>query len=220
MHTPSLTYRSCCLTAAVLLSTTSLAQNTRHAVEPGSKGNTITLEVINELPTPLTDLAVDVTTNPGWVKITGADVASVLAAGSTGEAVIDFDVLSSARSRDQGDIIITISSGGSLIAQKTIPLTVAPPTIYKLSQNYPNPFNPSTTIEYQLPVDGHVSLKVYDLLGREVATLVNEQQTADYYKIKFDVGDIASGVYFYRLDARPVAGGLGFRRVMRMMVLR
>jgi hypothetical protein len=206
--------------ALLLLSSTALAQSTRHAVEPGSKGNTITLEVINKLPTPLIDLAVDVTTNPDWVKITGADVASVLAAGSNGDAVIGFDVHSSARSREEGDIIITISSGGSPITQKTIPLTVAPPTTYKLSQNYPNPFNPTTTIEYQLPVDGHVTLKVYDLLGREVATLLNEEQQADYYGVEFDGGRFASGVYFYRLDARPVTGGHGFRRVMRMMVLR
>jgi hypothetical protein len=201
MHTPSLTYRSCCLTAAVLLSTTSLAQTTRHAVEPGSKGNTITLEVINQLATPLTDLAVAISAGPAWVKITGSTTGNELPANSTGEAVIGFDVLSRARSREDGDIVILISSNGTPLAQKTISLTVAPPTIYKLSQNYPNPFNPTTTIEYQLPVDGHVSLKVYDLLGREVATLVNEQQTADYYRAEFTATNMASGAYFYRLQS-------------------
>jgi hypothetical protein len=206
--------------ALLLLSSTALAQTTRHTVEPGSKGNTITLEVINQLATPLTDLAVAVSAGPVWAKITESTIGNELPANSTCEAVIGFDVLPSARSRDQGDIIVTISSGGSLIAQKTIPLTVAPPTVYKLSQNYPNPFNPTTTIEYQLPVDGHVSLKVYDLLGREVATLLNEEQQADYYGVEFDASRFASGVYFYRLDARPVTGGPGFQRVMRMMVLK
>jgi hypothetical protein len=184
-----------------LCSTAALGQSTRHNVEPGAKGNTITLEVINKLPTTLTDLSVAINTSPTWVKITGADVGTDLAAYSSGEAAIGFDVLSSAKSREEGDITIVISSNGRPVAEKTISLTVAPPATYKLSQNYPNPFNPTTTIEYQLPVDGHVTLKVYDLLGREVATLVNEVQQTDYYRVEFDAGRFASGVFFYRLTS-------------------
>ena len=76
------------------------------------------------------------------------------------------------------------------------------PTKYSLGQNYPNPFNPSTTISYQLPVAaGHVSLKVYDVLGREVATLVNEQKAPGNYEVKFDGSKLASGVYIYRIEA-------------------
>jgi hypothetical protein len=187
--------------AVLLSSTTTLAQGTRHPVEPGSKGNTITLEVINKLPTTLTDLSVAINTSPTWVKITGADVGTDLAAYSSGEAAIGFDVLSSAKSREEGDITIVISSNGRPVAEKTISLTVAPPTTYKLSLNYPNPFNPTTTIEYQLPVDGHVTLKVYDLLGREVATLVNQEQTADYHRVELHTTNMASGVYFYRIQA-------------------
>jgi hypothetical protein len=185
----------------LIVSTTAFAQSTRHPVEPGAKGNTITLEVINKLPTTLTDLSVAINTSPTWVKITGADVGTDLAAYSSGEAAIGFDVLSSAKSREEGDIIIVISSHRTPLAEKTISLTVAPPSMYKLSQNYPNPFNPTTTIEYQLPVAGHITLKVYDLLGREVATLVNEVQQADYYRVEFDGGRLASGVYFYRLHS-------------------
>ena len=74
-------------------------------------------------------------------------------------------------------------------------------TEYALDQNYPNPFNPSTTIRYQLPQDGMVTLKVYDILGSEVATLVNEQKTAGRYEINFDASRFASGVYIYKLQA-------------------
>ncbi|MHB9014211.1 MAG: M4 family metallopeptidase [Ignavibacteriaceae bacterium] len=76
-----------------------------------------------------------------------------------------------------------------------IPQTIA------LQQNYPNPFNPSTIINYQLPISGKVILKVYDLLGREVTTLVNEQQNAGNYSVKFNAGNLPNGVYFYQLKS-------------------
>jgi hypothetical protein len=75
------------------------------------------------------------------------------------------------------------------------------PIEYVLSQNYPNPFNPATTISWQLPVSSHVSLKVYDILGKEVASLVNENREAGYYEVSFDASALTTGVYIYRLTA-------------------
>ncbi|MBI5661945.1 MAG: T9SS type A sorting domain-containing protein [Ignavibacterium album] len=74
---------------------------------------------------------------------------------------------------------------------------------YFLEQNYPNPFNPITTIEYVIPngVRDLVTLKVYDILGNEVATLVNEYRESGRYKIEFDANSLASGVYIYKLTA-------------------
>src|SRR5690606_38595499 len=68
-------------------------------------------------------------------------------------------------------------------------------TEYLLEQNYPNPFNPSTSINYQIPEDGFVSLKIYDVLGNEIQTLVNENKTMGKYTAAFDAGKLASGVY-------------------------
>jgi hypothetical protein len=78
---------------------------------------------------------------------------------------------------------------------------IAVPTSYALHQNYPNPFNPSTQIAYDLPVAGHVRLAIFDVVGKEVATLVDELQQPGYKSTVFDSNRFASGVYFYRLAA-------------------
>ena len=75
------------------------------------------------------------------------------------------------------------------------------PTTYELEQNYPNPFNPETIIRYQLPNASKVTLKVYDIMGREVTTLVNEEQAPGRYEVKFGSSNLSSGVYFYHIDA-------------------
>jgi hypothetical protein len=80
------------------------------------------------------------------------------------------------------------------------------PTEFSLSQNYPNPFNPSTTIGFGIsgPGSSWVKLAVYDMLGREVAVLVNDRREAGYHEVRFDGSGLSSGVYFYRIQVRPL----------------
>ena len=75
------------------------------------------------------------------------------------------------------------------------------PTKFSLEQNFPNPFNPMTTIRYQIPELSFVTLKVYDVIGNEVATLINEEKTVGNYQVEFDASSLSSGIYFYRLQA-------------------
>jgi hypothetical protein len=88
------------------------------------------------------------------------------------------------------------------------------PVKYDLKQNYPNPFNPTTKINYDLPKDGFVMLKIYDVLGREVRTLVNEVKQAGYHSVDFDASTLSSGVYFYKLESGS------FSDIKRMMLIK
>ena len=92
-----------------------------------------------------------------------------------------------------------IDFDGTYNYSKVVSVLIELPSHFALEQNYPNPFNPSTTISWQSPVGSHQTLKVFDLLGREVATLVNEWRDAGRYSIEFDASNLASGVYIYQL---------------------
>jgi len=94
-----------------------------------------------------------------------------------------------------------IDNDGSFAYSKEVEVLNSKPSTYQLSQNFPNPFNPSTVISYQLPVTAQVTLKVFDVLGNEVASLVNQQQEAGSYNVTLDASTLASGTYIYRLIA-------------------
>ncbi|MBK8551427.1 MAG: T9SS type A sorting domain-containing protein [Ignavibacteria bacterium] len=80
-------------------------------------------------------------------------------------------------------------------------INIGIPSSYDMSQNYPNPFNPSTTINFDVPTDGNVSIRLFDMSGKEVATLVNEVKTAGYYSVNFNASSLSSGVYFYNISS-------------------
>jgi hypothetical protein len=88
------------------------------------------------------------------------------------------------------------------------------PLDYVLYQNYPNPFNPSTTIQYSIPKKSSVTLKVYDILGNEVTSLVNEEKHPGVYSVIFNARGLASGVYFYRITAGE------FRKTKKMILMK
>lgn len=114
--------------------------------------------------------------------------------------LISFSIVGNAGQAHVGSsfIIDDVSFGPSTGVEATGNIV---PTQYALSQNYPNPFNPATLIEYSLPHAGKVRLQVFDLLGKEVASLVDEQQGAGTYRARFDGSSLPSGSYFYRLQA-------------------
>ncbi len=89
------------------------------------------------------------------------------------------------------------------------------PKTFGLAQNYPNPFNPTTTIEFSVPKTEFVTLKIYNLLGQEVANLVSEKLTAGKYKYDWDAGRLASGVYLYQLKTDQ-----GFSQTRKLILMK
>lgn len=92
------------------------------------------------------------------------------------------------------------------------------PGKYAISQNYPNPFNPSTKINYDLPFDSRVAIKIFDITGREVASILNQTQTAGYYTATFNASNLSSGVYFYQINAD--GGNQNFVKTLKMMLIK
>jgi len=93
-------------------------------------------------------------------------------------------------------------------------VVIAPPDKFSLSQNYPNPSNPKSKIDYELPLNLGVTVKIYDIIGREVMTLIDKEQEAGYYVIEFDGLNLASGVYIYRIQAG------NFTAIKKMVVVK
>ncbi|MBK7228525.1 MAG: T9SS type A sorting domain-containing protein [Ignavibacteriales bacterium] len=98
--------------------------------------------------------------------------------------------------KGRGIAVLTVKENPTYIENENIELNN-----FELSQNYPNPFNPSTKISWQSPVNGHQTLKVYDILGNEIITLVDEYKSAGKYEVNFNASSLSSGVYLYKLQA-------------------
>jgi choice-of-anchor B domain-containing protein len=119
-----------------------------------------------------------------------------------------------------GKIIASDMQTGLYVLKATVPLVGINepgnnvPASFTLKQNYPNPFNPSTSIEYSLPKGSHVTLRVFDAVGREVGILVDEYKSAGSYKVSYDAGRLSSGVYFYSLSSN------GFKETKKMTLVK
>ncbi|MBT8386541.1 MAG: ASPIC/UnbV domain-containing protein, partial [Ignavibacteria bacterium] len=110
--------------------------------------------------------------------------------------------------------LITLREGETIVSVKDDAITIYE---YSLGQNYPNPFNPGTKIDFILAVDSKVSLKVFDVLGQEVAILINSDLVAGSHNVDFNAASINSGVYFYRIDATGI-DGTNFTNVKKMIL--
>ena len=111
--------------------------------------------------------------------------------------------------------------GGNLTQVSNSESTVLP-TSFSMDQNYPNPFNPSTTIRFGMPVMSNVTLRIYDIIGREVTELVNGQLAAGYHRYQWDASGVATGVYFCTITMTPLGGENRntFSRVNKLLLLK
>jgi hypothetical protein len=183
-----------------------------------SKGNMIDLTVANTSKLAAQNVTVAVSNVPGWIKFdTTKQTINSIAASAEQPATFTFAVNKSAPVGKTQTLSFAITANGQTWT-KNITVKVAAPASYELFQNYPNPFNPTTTLSYQLSEASRVTLKVYDILGREVVTLIDEQEDAGYYQKPFNARRLASGIYFSQLIATDGSNNKHvFRKKMLML---
>ncbi len=222
------------LIASFLLPQGLMAQ-TVHPIPFASTGNMIELVVANRSSVAVGEVRVTLTHAPVWLKFaTLEQTLSHLGAGEERAAVFSFSVEPSAPVGREQRLSFVISSPGGEQWSKEIKIAVAPPERFELFQNYPNPFNPTTEIRYQpsrqsrdeprlaerdgIPEVSRVTLKVFDMLGREVATLVDGEQQAGYQQVTFVANNLSTGVYFYQIQLTSQSGGKHqLRRTMLLL---
>jgi hypothetical protein len=195
-----------------------------------SSGNVIELSVQNISEQSLSDIRINVIDAPSWMNFK-LKQKTIEAISSNGEnaAEFSFSVDKTAVVNKEQRILFTISTPTGEVWTKEIKIVVTQPERFELYQNYPNPFNPLTIISYQLPISSNVTLKIFDLLGREVKTVLHEVKEAGYYEVEFvaselpsgvsSQGGYASGVYFYQMTAKDQSGKTTVAR-KKMILLR
>jgi len=174
-----------------------------YEVTPGVKGNQIVLQLSNTSASEnVIDLNVKVLKVSGNIKFSQSEKRiENIEKGKEEEAVFEFAVAYNIKASSADTIEFLITNGKSVYQTKQFVLKYTTPTEYKLEQNFPNPFNPATVIRYQLPAKTLATLKIFDVLGKEVAVLVNEENEAGFHQVEFNGSGLASGVYLYILQA-------------------
>jgi hypothetical protein len=185
------------LVCLLLLAATTHAQ---HVIPFASQGNVIELAVANMSRAQSSEVAVRMVSEPGWLRvaITEQTLRSI-EPGHEALARFAFDVDDSAPVGQEATIAFILSTPDGQTWSKEMRLVIAAPDRFELFQNYPNPFNPRTEISYRTSEPGRVMLKVYNVLGQEVATLVDADQPAGAHRVEWNAAAFASGVYLCRL---------------------
>lgn len=203
---------------ATFISSITFAQEP-YKIPFASPGNTIELTIANTSSIIALHVKIEVTNNPPWVKFSQKEVTlNELKGNEEKAALFSFVIDKSAPINKAQTLAFTIRSQTGEGWTKSIKIQITPPENFELFQNYPNPFNPATTISYQLSVDSKVSLRIYDVLGREVATLVGAEQTAGYHQETWNAAPYSSGMYIYQLTYTDPQGHRQFHRKTMLLV--
>ena len=172
-----------------------------------SKDNSFDLAVENTAWIQVKQVKVKVEGQPDWISFNSAEtIIDGLSKGEEKIASFVFSVDKKALVKKEQKLTFVITGPNNQSWTKEITVSVAPPEKFELFQNYPNPFNPVTTISYQLTTISRVTLKVYNLLGQEVVTLVDAEKEAGYQQEIWNASSVASGTYVYRLVTKDQTG--------------
>ena len=195
------------------------AQNA-YQIPFASAGNTIELTVANTSDVPLTSVKVEAAELPSWLRFAATEQRIALLKPQQETAVtFTFAVDKLAPVQKSQTLKFVVSTLAGETWTKEITVAVAPPERFELFQNYPNPFNPATAISYQLSANSLVNLKIFNLLGQEVASLVDANRLPGYHQETWDATRYSSGMYIYQLIATDERGQKQIAR-RRMMLLK
>lgn len=178
-----------------------------------SQNNTIEPTVVNAANIEAGNVTVEIINPPMWLKFANhKSQISNLKSGETSTAHFKFSIDKSAPVGKTHTLQFVVSSPNGEQWKKEIPIQVSAPERFELFQNYPNPFNPSTTISYLLPVASTVSLKVFDIVGREIATLYQGTKEAGEHHQEWRNPNVATGMYICQLSYQIDKGKNEFHR--------
>jgi hypothetical protein len=195
------------------------AAQTVYQLPFASSGNTVDLVVANIAKTALVGVKVEATNLPSWLKFAATEQRiALLNANEELPATFTFSVDKAAPVQKSHTLKFVVSAPTGEKWTKEITVAVAAPEKFQLFQNYPNPFNPATMISYQLPTDSRVSLKIFNLLGQEVATPVDGQRLAGDHEERWDARGFASGMYVYQLSLSDEKGDRQIARKAMVLV--
>ena len=215
----------------LLVLTSFIYSQTVYEIPFASKGNEIELTVENSSSITLQNVKVEAIDLPSWMKFkTEEETIKELKGNEEGTTLFKFSVEKEAPVKEETVLIFKVTNSRGESWNKEITVSVSAPNKFELNQNYPNPFNPTTTISYTIPANLQeianverlaksfykVTLKIYDILGREVETLFSEVQKPGYYKVEWNANNYASGMYVYQL---MLNGNTSNQKVIRKKML-
>ncbi|MCZ7602756.1 MAG: T9SS type A sorting domain-containing protein [Melioribacteraceae bacterium] len=204
----------------IMLFTNLVLSQTVYEIPFASNGNSIELTVANVSGTKIGNVNIELKESPEWINFTKTKSDLETIEGNTEKtALFTFSLGKEAPVGKETFLKFLVSGNNEKISEIEIKITVLPPDNFELFQNYPNPFNPTTKIKFTIPnveTPNRESLQtkliVYDILGREIKSLINKTMLPGKYDIEFHGSELSSGIYFYVLET-------GTERLKRKMIL-
>ena len=205
--------------SAMILAQPATESSSIHTVPFASTGNRIELVVANTGAYTASGIAVNAVEVPSWLGLSPSHRRLAALAPEAEVAVgFGFSIAPDAPVAVTTPLVFEIIAGTTVLGVKRLLVQVEAPQEVDLKPNYPNPFNPSTQLAYELPEAAEVRLRVYNILGREVARLVEEEQKAGRYEVNWEASALASGVYLARLEVVALTGRHTQKQQMMLLI--
>jgi hypothetical protein len=203
----------------IILTSIAVCAQQVYKIPFASKDNSIELSVVNKSTEEVKNIQVDAISLPKWIKFD--ETKKIIASIKPEEEIpvlFTFSIDKEASINKETKLNFNITSKSGEVWNKEITISILPPEKYELYQNYPNPFNPTTTISFVIPQSSFVILKVFDILGSEVATLINEKKEPGYHSVQWNGSGNSSGMYIYQVSAKSKNDNESIQRKKMLMI--